>query len=258
MDIPVTSFQAFFLVFTRVGGVVVTLPILSSRNIPAPAKIGLAALLAFTMMPGAIDAQPVVPNAFLPFLLVVAQELLVGLAFGFAAQVVFSGLQTAGQLIGTQMGLTIASAFDPVSQSQQVNYIDQLYTLLAGLVFLTINGHHWTILALQQSFEIVPLGRLALGEAVANDFVRLTAEALVMSVRIGLPVAATLIVTDVAFLLIGRSAPQMNVFFVGQPLKIGIGLVAFFVALPVMVGLMGTVFKTLSDDLMRLLQLIGA
>jgi flagellar biosynthetic protein FliR len=257
LAVPATYFQSFFLVLVRVGTVVMTLPILSSRNIPPTAKIGLSAVLAFVLTPTLPDARPTIPPHFLPFVLMIAQELFLGLLFGFVVQVVFSGLQMAGQFLGTQMGLTIANTFDPLSQTQQINYIDQLYGLLAGLLFLTINGHHWTIQALQQSFAIVPLGQLALGERVANDLVALTAEALVVSLRIGLPIAAALLLTDVAFLVLGRSAPQMNIFFVGQPLKIGVGLIAFFLALPAMVGLMTSVFRGLFGDLTGLLRLVG-
>jgi flagellar biosynthetic protein FliR len=257
LAVPATYFQTFFLVFMRVGAVVMTLPILSSRSIPPTAKIGLAAILAFVLTPTLPADRPPVPSTFLPFLLMIAQELLLGLLFGFAAQVVFSGLQAAGQFLGTQMGLTIANTFDPLSQTQQINYIDQLYALLAGLLFLTINGHHWTIQALAQSFAIVPLGQFALGERVATDLVTLTTEAMVVSLRIGLPIAAALLLTDVAFLVLGRSAPQMNLFFVGQPLKIGIGLIAFFLALPAMVALMTSVFRGLLGDLIELLRLVG-
>ncbi|HEY3080042.1 MAG TPA: flagellar biosynthetic protein FliR [Chloroflexota bacterium] len=257
LAVPATYFQTFFLVLMRVAAVVTTMPILSSRNIPPLAKIGLAGILAFVLTPTLPADRPSIPSTFLPFLVMVAQELCLGLLFGFAVQIVFSGLQTAGQFLGTQMGLTIANTFDPLSQTQQINYIDQLYTLVAGLVFLTINGHHWTIQALQQSFSIVPLGQFALGERVATDLVALMTEALVVSVRIGLPIAVTLLLTDVAFLVLGRSAPQMNIFFVGQPLKIGVGLVAFFLALPAMVALMTGVFRGLLGDLIELLRLVG-
>jgi flagellar biosynthetic protein FliR len=256
MDVPATYFQTFFLVFMRVITVVGTMPILSSRNIPSMAKLGLAAVLAFVLTPTLPGARPPLPADFLPFLVAVAQEVFLGLLFGFAVQIVFSGLQVAGQYLGVQMGLTIANTFDPISQSQGINYIDQFYVLLAGLLFLTINGHHWTILALQQSFEVVPLGQFALGERVANDLVALTTEALVISIRIGMPVAVALLLADVAFLVLGRSAPQMNIFFVGQPLKIGIGLIAFFLALPAMLGLMSTVFRGLFGELVNLMRLV--
>ena len=122
------------------------------------------------------------------------------------------------------------------------------------MIFLTVNGHHSVITALQSSFSIVPLGHLALGEAVTNDFVNLLAQATIISIRIGLPIAAALLLTDIAFLIIGRTAPQMNIFFVGQPVKIGVGLVAFFLALPVMVALIGDVFRGLGADLNGLMQ----
>jgi flagellar biosynthetic protein FliR len=232
----------------RVGAGMATMPVISSRNIPAPAKIGAAALLAFVITPTLPNA-PAGPSGQSPFLLAIGQELLIGVLFGFVVQVVFNGIQMAGQLIGIQMGFNIAGTLDPIGQGSQINYVDQLYSLLAGMVFLTLNGHHQVIQALQNSFSIVPLGTFALGQAVADDLVALLMQATVISIRIGLPIAAALFLTDVAFLIIGRTAPQMNIFFVGQPVKIGVGLVAFFLALPVMVALMGDVFRGITVDL---------
>ena len=243
--------EAYFLVFMRVGAMVLTLPIFSSRNIPAIAKVGLTAILAFVLAPTLV---PTIPTAMFPYVVMIGQELLLGLLLGFAVQVVFAGVQMAGQVLGIQMGLNIASTLDPLTSSSQLSYMDQLYGVVAGLIFLTINGHHWVIRGLQASFDIVPLGRFALAEPVANNIVVLFTEAFVISIRIGLPVMAALLITDLAFLIIGRAAPQMNIFFVGQPVKIGVGLVAFAFALPMMTALMTTEFRALLDDLTRLLR----
>jgi flagellar biosynthetic protein FliR len=253
LGLPPAYFQLFFLVLMRVGAVILALPVLSSRNIPTIAKIGVSALLAFVLTPTLPANSPAIPTAMASFVLAIAQELLLGLVFAFVVQIVFSGLQMAGQLLGIQMGLNIASTLDPVTQSSQISYVDQLYALLAGMVFLTINGHHATIQALQASFTLVPVGQFAFNEGVSTDLVSLTVQALIISVRIGLPIIAALLLTDIAFLIIGRSAPQMNIFFVGQPVKIGVGLIAFFLALPTMIALMTDVFRGLTGDLTRLL-----
>ena len=254
LNLPPTYFQVFFLVLVRVAAVVMTLPVLSSRNIPPPAKIGLSAITAFVLTPTLASQTPPVPIAMPTFVLAIAQEVLVGLAFAFVVQIVFSGIQMAGQLLGIQMGFNIAATLDPVTNSGQISYLDQLYGLLAGMLFLTINGHHWVLQALQSSFAIVPVGQFQLNQAVANDLVSLVAQALIISIRIGLPIAAALLLTDIAFLIIGRTAPQMNIFMVGQPVKIGVGLIAFFLALPVMVSAMGEVFRGVQGDLIRLMQ----
>jgi flagellar biosynthetic protein FliR len=256
LHLPPTYFQVFFLILMRVAAVVMTLPVLSSRNIPAPAKIGLSAIVAFVLTPTLSSQMPSVPLAMPTFVLAIAQEILLGLAFAFVVQIVFSGIQMAGQVIGIQMGFNIAATLDPVSSSGQISYVDQLYGLLAGMVFLTINGHHWVLQALQSSFAIVPVGQLQLSQAVSDDLVSLVAQALILSVRIGLPIAAALLLTDIAFLIIGRTAPQMNIFMVGQPVKIGVGLIAFFLAMPVMVSTMSEVFRGLNADLIGLLQAV--
>jgi flagellar biosynthetic protein FliR len=254
LNLPPTYFQVFFLILMRVAAVVMTMPVLSSRNIPPPAKIGLSAILAFALTPTVASQTPVVPLGTATFVLAIGQEVFVGLLFSFVVQVVFSGIQMTGQVLGIQMGLNIATTFDPVTNAGQISYIDQLYALLAGMVFLTINGHHWVLQALQNSFAIVPVGQFQLNQAVSDDIVSLVAQALIISIRIGLPIGGALMLTDVAFLILGRTAPQMNIFMVGQPVKIGVGLVAFFLALPVMVAAMSDVFRGLNSDLLRLLQ----
>jgi len=238
----------------RVAAVVMTLPVLSSRNIPPPAKIGLSAIVAFVLTPTLSSQMPSVPIAMPTFVLAIAQEVLLGLVFAFVVQIVFSGIQMAGQVLGIQMGFNLSSTLDPVTNAGQVSYVDQLYGLLAGMVFLTINGHHWVLQALQASFSIVPVGQFQLNQAVSDDLIGLVAQALVISIRIGLPIAAALLLTDIAFLILGRTAPQMNIFMVGQPVKIGVGLIAFFLAMPVMVGAMGEVFRGVQGDLVQLLQ----
>ena len=254
LHLPPTYFQLFFLILMRVAAVVMTLPVLSSRNIPPPAKIGLSAIVAFVLTPTLAASAPSLPSAMPNFVLAIAQEILLGLAFAFVVQIVFSGMQMAGQLLGVQMGFNIAATLDPVTSSGQISYLDQLYGLLAGMLFLTINGHHWVLQALQGSFAIVPVGQFRLSQAVSDDLVSLVAQALIISIRIGLPISAALLLTDIAFLIIGRTAPQMNIFMVGQPVKIGVGLIAFFLALPVMVSTMAELFRGLNADLLGLLQ----
>jgi flagellar biosynthetic protein FliR len=256
LNLPPTYFQVFFLILMRVASVVMTLPVLSSRNIPAPAKIGISALLAFVLTPTLATQMPSVPLAMAPFVLAIAQEVLLGLAFSFAVQIVFGGIQMAGQLLGIQMGLNIATTLDPVTNAGNISYVDQLYGLLAGMVFLTINGHHFVLQALQLSFSIVPVGQFQLTEALSSNLVGLVLQAMIISIRIGLPIAGALLLTDIAFLIIGRTAPQMNIFMVGQPVKIGVGLIVFFLAMPVMVATMADVFGRLNGDLIRLLQAI--
>lgn len=259
--LPPTYFEAFFLILVRVTTVIMTLPVISSRNVPVIAKIGAAGILAFVLTPTIATSMPAgVASASagaLPFIIAIAQEILLGLIFGFAVQLVFTSIQMAGQLLGIQMGLNIATTIDPITQANQVSYLDQLYALLAGMVFLTINGHHMAIQALAASFTIVPLGQFHLGDAVATDLIALVAQSFTISVRMGLPIAAALLLTDIAFLIIGRTAPQMNIFMVGQPVKIGVGLVAFFLALPTMVSLMTDVFGGLTGELTTLLRAVG-
>lgn len=260
MTVPGLSieyFQLFFLMLVRVTTVLMTLPVFSSRSIPAMVKIGLGMMVVFILVPLQPPLSVTLPRQLLPFAILIGQEVLIGLLMSFAAILVFSALQMAGQVIGTQMGLNMASSLDPLSSGQQISYLDQLYSLFAALVFLTINGHHLVLRSIQQSFDLLPVGQFAFSEALSNGAVQLTADSLVMALRLALPIIGTLLLTDVAFLIVGRTAPQMNIFMTGIPMKLGVAFLALLVTFPVTINVMGEAIQGIVVDVDLLLRLMA-
>jgi flagellar biosynthesis protein FliR len=166
------------------------------------------------------------------FLALVARELLVGALIGFAVLLIFTALQAAGHIVGLQMGFSLANVVNPLT-ADHASLIDQFYALLAALIFFSMNGHHGLILAMQQSFDVAPVGQSAFGLPPAAVLFGWGRDLFIIATRISLPVVAALLLTDVAMAVIARSVPQLNVFVVGMPAKVAVAFIMLIVTVPV-------------------------
>ncbi len=231
----------FLLVLARLSAAVVATPIFGARGVPAPAKIGLAALLSLIVLPLSAEPSPETTTHLLVFASALGSEVLVGLAIGVAVSLVFHALEMGSALVGVQMGFGLHGVIDPLS-GQQGGVIDQFYRLLVTLIFFSVNGHYLVIAGLLRTFEVVPPGTadltLIAGERVLPFFVSLFEAA----VRIALPVLGALMLTDLAMGLVARTVPQMNVLVVGFPVKVGVGLMVMAISMPLVTAFMGSVF----------------
>jgi len=254
---PPNYFGNLFLVFVRVGAMLFSAPLLNGRTVPTMLKVGLALLLTFLLVPVNSAHLAEVPFEWLPLTQLVMKELGVGILVGFVANLVFGAMQLAGQFIGLQIGFSLANVLDPLF-SQNISILDQLYTLLAGLIFLAIDGHHMLILAVQQTLDIVPVGALQINGPVANQLAVLTGGVFVAALRIVLPVMAALLLADIALGLMSRTLPQMNIFIVGMPVKLFVGFFVLLVTLPAVQSLVNDMFRSTFIDLQNLMKLTVA
>jgi flagellar biosynthetic protein FliR len=222
--------------------------------VPLLSRLGLALFVALVLLPLQARHVPELPIDLSTYLALVAREVLVGVTLGFGTLLVFASLQIAGQLIGMQLGLNIATVLDPLNAGQQVSYMDQFYSVLAALVFLAIDGHHGLLLALQHSFEILPPGTFGPNGRTLEALISLVTDISRVALRLALPVLATLLLVDLVMALMSRIVPQMNVFFVAIPLKLGLGLWIAALSLPMVLSASGQVLGDLPLTLMRLLR----
>ncbi|MBB3280123.1 flagellar biosynthetic protein FliR [Mitsuaria sp. TWR114] len=219
--------------FIRTLALFAGMPVFSQRQVPTRVRIGLALFIAVAAQPS-LPAMPVIPLDSLPQLLTaVAQQLLIGLAMGFAVRVVFAALEFAGELIGLQMGLNFAGFFDPSTGSQGTSSSRFLGSMVAFL-FVAINGHLMLINSLVESFQAFPVGeepfrflRVAQPQVWGAEIFR-------MGLWIALPLITMLMFVNLVLGIISRVAPQLNVFSVGFPLTVSIGLVGLVATLPLM------------------------
>ena len=209
------------------------MPILSGRSVPLRVRIGLAIFISVCAQPS-LPAMPVTPLDSLPMLvLLLAQQLVIGLSMGFAVRLVFAALEFAGEIIGLQMGLNFAGFFDP-STGAQGTASSRFFGTMVAFLFIAINGHLLLINALVQSFTTFPVGdepfhflRVAQPQAWG-------AEVFSIGLWIALPLVSMLLFVNLVLGLISRVAPQIGVFSVGFPMTVSIGLVGMLATLPLM------------------------
>lgn len=250
--ISIEQVQAFFLVFVRMGGLMLSMPLLDSRNIPLLFKVGLGLAVSVIVFPLLPEPDAAIDGSTFGLAIAIAGELMLGAAIGLAVRLVMAGIQLAGEVTGVQMGLSLASVIDPEGGAQ-VPLVAQFYYLFAMLLFLVLNAHHGVLRALVESFRLVPLGGFSPGPSAAAQFMALAGNLFVVAVRIGAPVMTALLLTSAALGLVARTVPQMNIFIVAMPIKIVIGLIFTAVSLPVMAAVFKALWETLYRDIFRLI-----
>jgi flagellar biosynthesis protein FliR len=234
-----TYLLSLFLIFVRILAVMMTAPVFSSRTVPTIAKVGFAGLLAILLTPDSansvIQSSSSVllgdsPLGWLSLSLIIGKEILVGIVIGFVCNLVFVIVGMAASLMGLQIGFRAANLFDPMTTTP-TSALDQFYSLMVMTLFLTINGHHWLLRAVSRSLEVTPLGMFTFQEITIERLIVLTGETFAAGARIALPIVASLLLADLGLGIIARAVPQIQVFFLGLPLKIGFGLVALALTL---------------------------
>ena len=216
--------------FLRALALFSSLPVLGTRTVPTRVRIGLAAFVALAAQ-ASLPVAPEVPlDSPLAFMLVL-QQMVIGLALGFSVRVVFAAVEFAGELIGLQMGLNFAGFFDPVSASTGTASSRFFGTTVAWL-FVVSGGHLLVIAALVQSFEAFPVGPEAFAFLRTTQPQRWGAEIFSLGLWIALPLVAMLLMVNLVLGLISRVAAQINVFSVGFPVTLGMGLLGMLLTLP--------------------------
>ncbi len=216
--------------FLRALALFTALPVLGSRTVPARVRVALAAFIALASQ-ASLPTMPAVALDSPLALMLVAQQLVIGLSLGFAVRVVFAAVEFAGEIIGLQMGLNFAGFFDPLSASTATATSRFFGTLVAWL-FIAINGHMLVILALVHSFSAFPVGP----EPFA--FVRTMlphqwgAEVFSTGLWIALPLVTLLLFVNLVLGAISRVASQINIFAIGFPVTLGMGLLGMLLMLP--------------------------
>ncbi len=233
-------FETVLLVLVRVTAMLALVPIFSQTQIPHLVRFGLGLLIALVVS----RTVPVIaPLGGLGELFVaIVSQAFVGVVFGFVAFLLFTGIQFAGEIIDVQIGFAVVNVINPLT-SQSVTVIGELQLALATLLYLAADAHHMLLAGVAGSFGLVPLPFAAAPDVLAGDVLRFFAQSLFIVFQIAAPVAVALFLVNVMLGLMARVAPQMNVFIVGFPIQITVGLVMLIVSMP----LMGAVFPTLID-----------
>jgi len=246
----------FALVLARVAGLFMAIPMFGARLVPNRVKAVLIFALALLIFPIIrLHAIPAADDS-LSLMLLVLRESLIGLTLGAISQFVFAAVEFCGQLVGTQMGISIAAQFDPTTQNN-VPTMAIFQGALATLIFLSLGVHHFFIKGIVESYQLIPLGAWHTSGGLLKFLIEASTGIFVIAIKLAAPVSVALLATSVVLGIVARSFPAMNVFMVSMPLNIGIGFLILGISLPVFlrvlqgsfggfVGQMRTLFRLLA------------
>jgi flagellar biosynthetic protein FliR len=254
LTIPIHPMLVYMVVLARVGGLVTFAPFWSHKAAAMKIRVILAGVLALALTPVVMTKIPTPPSEIGPFTLVLLGEIMIGMVLGFTGRLVFSAFEMAAHIVSSQMGFSLAGTIDPSTQAQTAAF-GMIAQMLALMVLLSIDGHHWFLMAAVKSFSTTPPGAFSFSPQLLDLVLRLSANALTVGVTLAAPAIIVLLSVELALEFLGRTAPQLQVYFLGFPLKIGIGLWL----LGTSVYLMPSAFRNVMGDLYHnLVQALGA
>jgi len=245
----------FFWPFFRVVGILLAEPVFGHRSIPRRVKAGVAIVITLVIAP-AIPRPAGIPLFSYDGFFIAMQQLAIGVAMGFVIRLALTAAEMAGQLMGLQMGLGFAVFFDPQS-SAQTAVIGQFMGLFAMLLFLALNGHYMVISVLIESFQVLPIGPAPLA---ASGFLALAlagGQIFFFGLLMALPVVATLLLANVAFGVLSRAAPQLNLFAIGFPVTLAVGFLGLYALVPQLGPTLSGLFEQAAQLMLRVVQALA-
>nr|WP_279342542.1 flagellar biosynthetic protein FliR [Geotalea sp. SG265] len=244
------------MVVGRMAGLFSAIPLFGSRTVPMRIKMAAIMAMALVFFPIVKLQMPPLPGDSLSIAILVIRETLIGLTLGVISQVIFAAVELCGQLVGTQMGLSMAALFDPNTQSN-VSTMALFQGILAMLLFVALGVHHIFIRAIVESYQIIPVGAWHMSGELMKFFVTTIGALFVLGVKLAAPVMVALLATSVALGIMARAFPQMNVFMVSMPLNIGIGFLILGLSLLAFLRTLETSFGGIDRQIKVLFKLLA-
>lgn len=235
----------FVIIFTRISGMLFSMPLISTYPIPQQIKIWLCALIAFIMFPMvAAGAHFAVPQSIPELAIYLFREFTIGYIIGFCASFLFAAVQIGGEFVSIQMGISMSQVLDP-STGEQTQVISQMYSYLAAMVFIGLNAHQWLFAAIYKSFQSFPPGtEYVFTSNLVSQVLHMSASIFSIGISMILPIFCVMFVSEVLMGFMSKMMPQMNIFMVAIPLKIYVGLVLMLMFLSPTVTYLITVTQT--------------
>ncbi|GAB4175750.1 MAG: flagellar biosynthetic protein FliR [Calditrichia bacterium] len=243
----------FFLIFIRTTTFISVAPFFGDNSVNRMVKIGLGGLLALAVYPVATVNAPMIDLTLVTIMIAVGAEILVGLIIGFMLQFIFAAAQMGGEYIGMDMGLAMATQMDP-NFNQQISIIGTLFYLLTLMAFILLEGHLFLIQAFSFSYIAIPVASIQLTPLALDAIIKIAGIIFVIAVKIAAPAIVALFLASIAMGISARAVPQMNIFFVGIPLRIGAGLFAIILSLPLFFYVFEKVLLSFENQLDNLIR----
>ena len=228
-DELIAYLASFVWPFMRVSSMFISIPVFSVNSVPARLRVMLSVLITFVILP-VLPQMPAIDLFSADGLMVTVQQLVLGVSTGFILQMVFSIMLFAGQSIAYSMGLGFASLVDPAT-GVQTPVIAQLFVIASSLLFLAVDGHLLLIEMLAQSFTTLPVAPVGLDKAQVWQIISWSSQIFAGGVLLALPIMATLLFVNISFGIASKAAPQLQLFGVGFPITILLGMVFIWIGL---------------------------
>lgn len=237
-----TWIASFLWPLTRILGLIATAPLFGNLGIPVTVKVGLGVMLALVIAP-TVPALPAADPMSFVGLLILTQQLVIGLAMGFVMRIVFAAVEMAGEVAGLTMGFGFATFFDPQTRARS-SAISQFLALLTLMVFLALNMHLVMLSSLADSFVTLPISAVPTGTGGFRQIANWGAIIFSSGTQLALPVIAALLLTNIALGVLTRAAPQLNLFGIGFPVTLGAGFIVLALMLPYIATPLERLFET--------------
>lgn len=256
-EVFLEALPIFLLIFCRVTAFFVVTPIFNHKSVPAIFKIGLGFFISLIVFSMHSSSQMLIIDV--QYMLLIVREVLIGIMMGFIVYIMFVTVQTAGGIIDMKLGFAMANIVDPVS-GVTVPLFGNFKFMLLMIVFLMMNGHHYLLIGLMDSYVYMPIenewfSRMADG-SLAQFITNAVISSLVIGVQIALPIITAMFLTDVGLGFLAKTAPQFNVFVIGFPIKIILGLFLLFLLMPGMSTVFEKLFTILFDTLEQMFGIV--
>ncbi len=252
-NILVKDFIIVLLIFLRITSAFIAAPVMGHKAFPMIPKLFLAFLISYMVFLSTNTSGLNVQFSLWWISITALKEIFSGLILGFMLNLVFYGISYAGTLIGFEMGLAIADVFNPAEDTQN-NIIGEVIYIGAILIFFLINGHHYIIRGLAQSFQLMQIGDFSFSKPLYELIIGHSAAVFIIAVKISSPFIVSFFLVNIAEAILARVIPQMQIFFVSQPLRIGLGFFLLFALTPLYVYTIKNLLKEYEDNLFHLLK----
>ena len=223
----------FFWPFVRISSLFIAVPVFSAKTTPVKIRVMISFLITLVIMPFIPDLPSFALMSY-EGVMVTIQQMAIGLATAFILQMVFAVMLIAGQMIAYSMGLGFASMVDPVS-GVQVPVVAQILIISASLFFISVNGHLLLIELLVESFRTLPIDVIGLSKADLWGIIIWSGQMFAGGVLLALPIMATILFINISFGVASRAAPQLQIFGIGFPITIMVGMVLIWITIPNMI-----------------------
>jgi flagellar biosynthesis protein FliR len=238
--LPLNTVEVFLLIATRVLAVLATSPVMSMKQAPMPARLGLGLFTALLLVP-VVSKDGSNITADLNWT-TIAGEALVGALAGFASTLAYTAIQFGASLLDVQSGFSMAAVYDATFGSQGA-LLERFYGALAALLFFQTDAHHLVIQALVRLFAVVPLGTFSFERIQPDVLARIAAASFALAIELVFPVLVALLLADIALAVLARVAPQFGIFSIGMQLKVLVALGALLITMPLLMPRLHQLFS---------------